>query len=227
VLAYDPATVQLLLFGGSNGTNDTWKWTGTSWTQLSPATSPKARVDASMAYDPATRRLVLFGGHGFKEQNGNGILDDTWNWIGTTWAPLSPATSPPSAYFASMADDPASGQLILAGGLGALGDLDDTWTWRGLAAPAFTSPASASRPSGTAFTVKVMATGTPIPTIVLPQGSVLPTGLSLTNTHNGDGTGTLAGTASVAPGSYVFTLQAINGLNPSATQTFTLNISTS
>jgi len=32
---------------------------GTTWTQLSPATSPPARYGASMAYDPATSQLVI------------------------------------------------------------------------------------------------------------------------------------------------------------------------
>jgi hypothetical protein len=35
-----------------------------NWTQQAPATSPPARVGASMAYDAATGTAVLFGGHG-------------------------------------------------------------------------------------------------------------------------------------------------------------------
>ena len=58
-MAYDPAIGQLVLFGGTgaNGTvlNDTWTYNGTTWTQLSPLTSPPARSDSSMAYDPAIR----------------------------------------------------------------------------------------------------------------------------------------------------------------------------
>ena len=65
-MAYDAAIGQLVLFGGtsSNGTvlNDTWTYNGTTWTQLSPLTSPSARSDFSMAYDPAMGQLVLFGG---------------------------------------------------------------------------------------------------------------------------------------------------------------------
>ena len=48
-MAYDAATGQLVLFGGFDqqhgaDLNDTWTWNGTTWTQLSPATSPPARV---------------------------------------------------------------------------------------------------------------------------------------------------------------------------------------
>ena len=53
-LVYDPATQQLLLFGGGatptgpfNG--DTRTWNGTTWTQLHPATSP---LDADLTRPP-------------------------------------------------------------------------------------------------------------------------------------------------------------------------------
>jgi Putative Ig domain len=50
----------------------------------------------------------------------------------------------------------------------------------------------------------------------------LPAGVTLTD--NGDGTATLAGTSSVSPGVYTFTLQADNGVSPTATQAFTLTV---
>ena len=63
-MAFDPATGQLILFGGFDGAyqNDTWSWDGTTWTQLFPATSPPGRYDATMAFDQATGQLILFGG---------------------------------------------------------------------------------------------------------------------------------------------------------------------
>jgi hypothetical protein len=76
-MAYDPATSQLILFGGRDSAGsylgDTWTWIGSAWIQV-PTTGPAARTQASMAYDPATSQLVLFGG-------GNGsALGDTWSW---------------------------------------------------------------------------------------------------------------------------------------------------
>ena len=130
-MAYDPATSQLLLFGGTTTgfglLNSTWTWNGTTWTELSPATSPSPRVLATMAYDSATSQLVLFGG----DAGSMADLNDTWTWNGTTWTELSPATSPVGRNYATMAYDPAVGQLVLFGGAGAGGYLNDTWTWNG------------------------------------------------------------------------------------------------
>src|ERR1019366_8461497 len=48
-----------------------------------------------------------------------------------TWTELSPLTSPPARWFASMAYDPSTGQLVLFGGSDGSGELADTWTWNG------------------------------------------------------------------------------------------------
>jgi hypothetical protein len=79
-MAYDAATRNVVLFGGSNGgrpLRDTWTWDGSTWTKQAPATSPPARTLAAMAYDAATGDVVLFGG-----LNGAGVrpLNDTWTW---------------------------------------------------------------------------------------------------------------------------------------------------
>ena len=49
----------------------------------------------------------------------------------TTWTEQSPATSPSARYGASMAYDPATGDVVLFGGEGSSAFLDDTWTWDG------------------------------------------------------------------------------------------------
>jgi hypothetical protein len=84
-MAYDPATATVLLFGGissdpstasamspATALGETWSWNGTTWTKLSPGTSPPPRSGASMAYDPATKAMLLSG-------NGeDGEFNDTW-----------------------------------------------------------------------------------------------------------------------------------------------------
>ncbi len=51
---------------------------------------------------------------------------------------------------------------------------------------------------------------------------MLPAGVAFTG--NGDGTATLAGSASVVPGVYTFTVDAANGVAPDAAQAFTLTV---
>ena len=103
------------------------------WTQSTPADSPSPRATASEAWDPATGQLILFGG-GECSGVGGGctVTNDTWSWTGTTWAPLTPSSSPPPLAEASLAYDPAAGQLVLFGGIDSNGDsLSSTWVWSG------------------------------------------------------------------------------------------------
>ena len=90
-MAYDPATGQLVLFGGAKAKalNDTWVWNGRTWTQLSPKSRPSPRFGAALAYDAATKQLLLFGG-----QTNALIYNDTWEWTGSTWRKLSPSRHP-------------------------------------------------------------------------------------------------------------------------------------
>jgi hypothetical protein len=87
--ADDDAHHNLVLFGGYGGSTsgsgssnsplgDTWIWTGQSWTQMHPLTSPSPRFGHAMAYDSFRGQVVLYGG-----QNGpNAVLNDTWAWDG-------------------------------------------------------------------------------------------------------------------------------------------------
>ncbi len=137
-MAYDPKTGQLILFGGTSPTadavyNDTWNWTGTGWQQLSPATSPPPTWMGSMAYDGATGQLLLFGGV-TPAPGGSGFVfsNATWDWNGSTWIQLHPATVPAARVSTQLAYDSATKQLLMFGGL-AMGNapLGDTWNWTG------------------------------------------------------------------------------------------------
>ncbi len=153
-MAYDPATGQLVLFGGTTGgatpsvLDDTWAWNGSTWSQLddsgdpgcttSCTTSPPPRYGASFDFDPETGGLVLFGG----TSTSGSALEDTWEWSGTSWTQVddtgdagcttSCTQSPPARSGGSFALDPADGEDVLFGGLGASASaLNDTWTWSG------------------------------------------------------------------------------------------------
>lgn len=86
--AYDPASAQLLLFGGDPGNGSpplsgTWAWTGTTWTQLTPLVAPGGRAYGSMTYNPGSQRIYLAGG----SSNGpeNRFSSTTWFWNGSIW----------------------------------------------------------------------------------------------------------------------------------------------
>ena len=89
-------------------------------------------------------------------------------------------------------------------------------------APQISSGSRDTVPAGSAFSCTVTSNGTPTPVVSLASGSTLPAGVTFTG--NGDGTATLAGTASVAPGVYTFTIDAANGISPDAAQAFTLTV---
>jgi predicted outer membrane repeat protein len=89
------------------------------------------------------------------------------------------------------------------------------------AAPAITSADNTTFIVGTNGTFTVATTGYPTPTII-KTGS-LPSGVTLTD--NGDGTAALAGTpAAGTAGDYIIDITASNGVEPDATQTFTLTV---
>ncbi len=137
-MAPDPLTGGTVLFGGWTGSpaaplNDTWEWTGTTWSQVSctgtpctPSASPGGRYNHAMAHDSARHMTVLFGGEA------NDALNDTWEWNGTTWTQRASATVPPSRFSNGLAFDTARQVTVLFGGPnGHTNPFNDTWEWNG------------------------------------------------------------------------------------------------
>ncbi len=147
-MAFDPATGQMVVFGGQTQSNvfgDTWTFGLPSglprtWTQQSPATSPPARSGAGMSFDPTTGKLNLFGGY-----NGTSFLGDTWTYDGTNWTQQTPAQSPPARGPGGMAFDPAIGKTVLFGGISGSTFRNDTWTYNGTT---WTQQTTAQSPPG-------------------------------------------------------------------------------
>jgi hypothetical protein len=89
-------------------------------------------------------------------------------------------------------------------------------------APAITSASKATFAVGQSGSFTVQTTG--FPTAALNESGALPAGVKFRD--NGDGTATLSGTpAAGTGGNYVLTLTASNGVQPAATQKFTLTVS--
>lgn len=117
----------VVLFGGLGADGplgDTWRFDGTTWSQLEPPVAPPARMDASMA--ALGDRVVLFGGG-----TGVAVFHDTWTFDGKTWSEAT-LPGPPGRAFASMTT--LGDRVVLFGGADASGAaLDDTWTFDGAA----------------------------------------------------------------------------------------------
>ncbi len=124
-MAFDDARGKVLLFGGEPCTSgcaalaDTWEFDGKSWKLLAPPVSPMARTTHSMAYDPTRKKVVLFGGCSDPMNPRGSLLDDTWEWDGATWSPVTVATKPTPVRSASMQFDGAG--IVLYGGYGGVG----------------------------------------------------------------------------------------------------------
>lgn len=132
-MAYDAARANTVMFGGlADGSfrdTATWTWNGSAWSQAT-TTGPVPRFGHSMAYDAARQRVVLFGGFG-----GSGdvktLLQDTWEWNGSSWS-LIASTGPTPRQFHAMAYDPVRQRVVLFGGRGQDGtSTDDLWEWNG------------------------------------------------------------------------------------------------
>jgi hypothetical protein len=135
-IAYDVKDGYVLMFGGQ-GLNDTWSFSGGTWSKVSTARSPPAGYGLSMAYDAKDGYVLLFD------------LDQTWKYLAGVWTPLSTLHTPPERLGATMAYDPKDGYMLLFGGVNSSGSyLRDSWKY---VAGNWTRITGATRPSSRAF----------------------------------------------------------------------------
>jgi subtilisin family serine protease len=139
LVTYDGARKSVLLFGASPTDSippETWTWNDKStWSQLSPATSPF--VGTALAFSGNNNTAVLFGGLKPVGRIGRIVLiDSTSLWDGSNWTNVPPGVRPPARTGESMVFDAARGKVLLFGGCPNFGCADtplfnDTWTWDG------------------------------------------------------------------------------------------------
>jgi hypothetical protein len=105
-MVYDPADKVVLLMGGSESesltnqtyVNDTWSFSGSSWSLLRGSPAPSPRSSMLIAYDAATSEVIGFGGFGRVPNvapNGSieyiqASLSDTWSFASGEWSPVAP-----------------------------------------------------------------------------------------------------------------------------------------
>lgn len=86
-IAYDPLSNNVVLYGGCQydatfaplrvGSDDTWIWDGTSWTQPPLTVRPPPRTGGKLAWNLARQRLEMFGGASTFQTK-----SDVWEWNG-------------------------------------------------------------------------------------------------------------------------------------------------
>jgi cysteine-rich repeat protein len=139
-LTFDPLRRESVLFGGQDRPlaqsltvfGDTFVWrphpTGAPVWQQHLGAGPSPRALHAAAYDLTRQRVVLFGGLG----DGGAILDDTWEWDGSSWTQVTVSSPPIGRYAHSMVFDPRRGRVVVFGGLTTNLDLlSDLYEWTG------------------------------------------------------------------------------------------------
>lgn len=177
VMAELPTSSELVLFGGKttanlfNGItaysgilNDTWKWNGTAWTNLTTGisghtlTSPGRRYDASMAFDGTY--VTMVGG-----TDGNINLSDTWSYntaAGWIKQSLTDVVNPPNNYTVPTTQRASSvayqsgisgGEVVMFGGISSFQRhyVLDTWVWKTGNPGTWTQLSPANHPSARAY----------------------------------------------------------------------------
>jgi hypothetical protein len=116
-MAYDPQARELLLYGGFQGKpqagNDTWGFSGGSWSLLS-STGPNGSVGAAMVYDAHDGYPVLITGC-VGQDCGTLSIEPNWSmkWQNGSWSPLNLSPALPAGVAMGATFDNASGQIIV------------------------------------------------------------------------------------------------------------------
>lgn len=120
--AFDPINGNLLFFGGYRGfdpatglpivSGKTWNWNGHAWRQHEYGPGP--RFGAATATDTDRNRIILQGGTLDPAQAGR-HFDDTWEFDGSAWIPIS-NLGPGPRFQPGMTYDPLRQRTVLFGG---------------------------------------------------------------------------------------------------------------
>jgi hypothetical protein len=131
---YDPATEQIVLFGGSDASGDvngeTWVFNGT-WTDLTSrqSVSPPALYSPGATYDPNLGGVLLYGGQNGFASTPIVIYNQTWEFNGLKWSLLN-ASGPAGLRAPALAFDTAENESILFGGTPIAGPVsNETWAF--------------------------------------------------------------------------------------------------
>ncbi len=235
---YDPASNTMIIFGGTDATdqfNDVWVLSNANgvsgtptWTQLSPSgTPPSPRLGSTATYDPATNRMTLFAGN-----DSDTAFNDVWvlssanGTAGTPmWTQLQPSgTLPDTRSQLGAAFNPFTNQMVIFGGSGSDGSLADAWVLTNASGPlVLTTNTLPNGSVGLPYSANPTARSGNTPYTWSVSSGSLPPGLSLDSVS-----GAITGTPTSA-GPFSFGLQAIDSSSPqqTSTQSFALTVTAS
>ncbi|HYK93660.1 MAG TPA: hypothetical protein VEY07_06425 [Thermoplasmata archaeon] len=135
VAAFDPTDSEVVLFGGarmfsSGYLNDTWTFSGGTWTDLGNGSAPAPRFAASAGPAPSGGGILLFGGTDNVRSAGFG---DTWRFVGGSWTRLTSAGGPTGGNWQMALLSGGSPQALLVGATesasGVPSSFSQTWTF--------------------------------------------------------------------------------------------------
>src|SRR5207253_144291 len=119
----------IAILGGSSATAADPHATG--WIELCPPISPPPRSYLAMTYDPASGKVIMFGGFDlFGGFDGRFYQGTMWQWNGSDWNQLFPATLPYARSSAAVGVNNSTGEVVMFGGLADVNPFN-TWTYDG------------------------------------------------------------------------------------------------
>lgn len=123
---YDPASREVVVFGGWAGHDfgDTWTYSGATWKPLATTAKLSGRQEAAFAYDAVDGYAVLFGG----VNHTLGGLADSWLFVNGTWARITATVHPPALLLAEITTL-HNGSLLLTGGESGTTHQSVSTTW--------------------------------------------------------------------------------------------------
>ena len=140
---FDPIKKMMLIFGGKmhykNPDNAStspdprlWGWDGKEWTVVSE-NQPAWREDAKMAYDEKRGKAYMVGGRTYDSTGQPVVLDEFWEWDGSSWKERSFNFTPGKRLHANLVYDSDRDRLVLFGGAlaGGGGFSNDLLEWDG------------------------------------------------------------------------------------------------
>jgi hypothetical protein len=125
---YDHESGRIILLGGFyyappdkvfTHLNDVWAWNGINWQYVTTLPGSLLITNPNVAYDSQHQQTTLYD---YKQ---------LMTWHGVQWDAIEAGSQPPNRFGTWLAADPASGKMLLFGGVDNNVQRDDTWVWNG------------------------------------------------------------------------------------------------